>query len=67
MQDNIEPSLRIMELLAEHPELREILHQHGAFCDECVAANFDTVQQAAIMHGLDVHALIADLRAAKSS
>ncbi|MEK8089866.1 DUF1858 domain-containing protein [Thermithiobacillus plumbiphilus] len=67
MQENIEPSLRIMELLASHPELREVLHRNGAFCDECVAANFDTVQQAAIMHGLDVQELIAQLRAAKSS
>ena len=65
--DPINPKLRITELLASHPELREILHQHGAFCDECVAANFDTVQQAAIMHGLDVHELIAELQAAKPS
>lgn len=65
--DPITPELRITELLMNHPELREVLHQHGAFCDECIAMNYDTVQHAAMMHGLDLNSLIAELQTAQKS
>lgn len=64
--NEINVSMRIAELIARHPELGTLLRRQGVFCDECVAANYDTLKQVAQMHGLDLEQLLAELKAALS-
>ena len=52
----------IILTVQQHPEIIEIFMQYGLGCVGCMAANFETIGQGAAAHGLDVDALIADIK-----
>jgi hybrid cluster-associated redox disulfide protein len=52
------------QVVMEHPETIEVFFRHGLFCLGCAAASFETIEQGALAHGLDVEKLIADLNEA---
>ncbi len=55
--------MRIEEIVAEHPETVRIFFKHGLMCIGCAAAQFESLAQGAMAHGIDVDALVADLNA----
>lgn len=65
-KQQVDIRLRMMELINRYPVLGEVLHRHGVFCDECIAANHDTLKEVAQMHGIDLAQLLAELQAAQS-
>ena len=46
------------ELLEKHPESVEVLMGFGMHCIGCPAAMFETLEQGAMAHGIDVKELV---------
>lgn len=43
----------VKELIDEHPDVQEILMEYGLHCAGCSFSEFDTLEDGAMMHGLD--------------
>ena len=53
-----------MEVIQQHPETIEVFMGAGMGCIGCAAAHFENIEQAAMVHGLDLDALMEDLNGA---
>ncbi len=51
----------IGELIQNKPEAVEILLRHGLGCIGCPASQMETIEEAAIVHGIDVDQLLKAL------
>ena len=51
----------IIEAVQSHPEIMEVFAEYGLGCIGCMAAHFETIDQGAGAHGIDVDALIEDI------
>ena len=54
---------KIGELLEKAPEKAEILLDMGMHCLGCPASQMETLEEACIVHGIDVEEVIAKLNA----
>ena len=59
----IEKNMTIGELLEKAPEKAEILLNAGMHCLGCPASQSETIEEACMVHGIDVDELIATLNA----
>ncbi len=57
----INRKMSIEEVVRTHPETIVIFERHGLGCLGCQAALFESIEQGAEVHGINVDALIADL------
>ncbi len=57
----INKKMSIDEVVKKHPETVATFERHGLGCLGCQAALFESIEQGAEVHGVDVEALIADL------
>ncbi|MFA6981476.1 MAG: DUF1858 domain-containing protein [Patescibacteria group bacterium] len=51
----------IAEVLSQHPEIAEVLLDHGLHCVGCPASGLDTIEKGAQVHGMkdeDVDAMM---------
>jgi len=55
---------RIGDLLREYPQAAEVFSRHGLGCIVCLGASMETVEEGAMMHGLDTDEIIAELNKA---
>lgn len=62
----ITKEMSIREAIEAHPEIAPVFIQHGMGCLGCAIASFESIEEGAVAHGIDVDALIADLNAAIS-
>ncbi len=53
---------RIGELLDNAPDLAVVLNNIGMHCTGCPSARMETLEQAAMVHDIDIDDLIEDLR-----
>lgn len=53
----------IADVLMKERALAPIFMSHGLHCLGCAAANMETIQEAAGVHGIDADSLINDLNA----
>lgn len=60
----ITKDMSIREAIELYPQVAPIFVQHGMGCLGCAIASFETIEEGALAHGIDVDALIADLNAA---
>ncbi|MFW3145276.1 MAG: DUF1858 domain-containing protein [Thermoplasmatota archaeon] len=67
MTDTITKDMSIAEVIQKHPDLIPIFIQHGLGCLGCAMASFETIEQGALAHGMDVKALMKDLNDAVSA
>ena len=51
----------IIEAVQNHPEILQVFAEYGLGCVGCMAARFETLEQGAAAHGIDIDALVADL------
>lgn len=51
----------IGELIREKPEAAEILFQFGMGCVGCPSAQMETLEEAAVVHGLELTSLLEAL------
>jgi len=49
------------ELMQKYPESAEILMNKGMHCIGCNMAGFETIEQGAMMHGLDSEEIIREI------
>ena len=50
-----------MELLEKYPQTVEVLAKKGFHCLGCALASFETLEQGASAHGIDVDGLVQEL------
>lgn len=62
----ISKDMTISEVVAKYPKTIEIFLEHGMGCFGCGVAQFETVEQGAIAHGLNLKKLMTDLNKAVS-
>ena len=54
----------IIEAVQNHPEILQVFAEYGLGCVGCMTARFETLEQGAAAHGIDIEALVADLNKA---
>jgi hybrid cluster-associated redox disulfide protein len=60
----LDPSMKIAEAIALDPRMRDVLAQfHLGGCSSCAINEEDTIEQAAMSHGIDLGRLMAALTA----
>ena len=60
----ITKDMGIMEIIEKWQQTAQVLMQQGMGCIGCAAAHFETIEDGAVAHGMDVDALMAALNAA---
>jgi len=58
----ITPNTQIGELLREFPEAAGILQEMGMHCPGCPSAQHETLEEACIVHDMDIDSLVEDLK-----
>ena len=59
----IEKTTKIGELLESVPEKADILLEAGMHCLGCPASQAETLEEACMVHGIDIEELLAKLNA----
>lgn len=54
----IKKDTTINEIISAYPEALKFFADLNMSCGQCFAVNFDTIENGALMHGLDVNRLI---------
>ena len=49
------------EIVSKHPEIVDVFMKHGLHCIGCMAAQYETLEQGAKAHGIDVKKLVKEL------
>lgn len=57
----IEKTIKIGDLIEQYPEKAEILLETGMHCLGCPAAREETIEEACMVHGIDVDELVKKL------
>lgn len=58
----INANTQIGELLREFPEAAQILQEMGMHCPGCPSAQHETLEEACMIHDMDIDSLIEDLK-----
>ena len=58
----IRPDMTIREVLELKPAAARVLLSMGMHCLGCAIANSETLEEAAIAHGVDLNKLIEDIK-----
>ena len=61
MTNKITKDINIIELLEKYPQVAETLVEKGFHCLGCALASFETLEQGADAHGIDVEDLVKEL------
>ena len=64
MAKKITKDMTFQEVLMRHPETAQVFLEKGMHCIGCMAATFESIEQGANAHGMDVDELINDLNKA---
>jgi hypothetical protein len=61
---SIDPTATLLDTVAAHPETEAVFRAHGEAAGVCILceALFETIENAARLHGLDVERLLGDLK-----
>jgi hybrid cluster-associated redox disulfide protein len=57
----ITKEMTIEEVVSEHPETMLVFMKHGLHCVGCHVSAFESIEEGAMAHGINVDALIEDL------
>jgi len=63
----ITKEMTIEDIVSKYPETIKVFMQAGLGCLGCSAARFENIEQGAMVHGIDVDQLIADLNRVSES
>ncbi|UCH12313.1 MAG: DUF1858 domain-containing protein [Candidatus Omnitrophota bacterium] len=64
MADKIKKEMSLAEIVQKYPETTEVFQKHGLHCIGCPIASFETLEQGAAAHGMDLKVLLEDLNKA---
>ena len=59
--------MTIGEVIQKYPDSAKVMMQHGLHCIGCHVSVWETIEQGAAMHGIDVGKLVADINKQISS
>ncbi len=59
----IEKNINLVELMQKYPEKVNILLEAGMHCLGCMASQFESLEEACMVHGIDVDDLLEKLNA----
>ncbi len=59
--DMLDKKMAISDIVDNYPETFEVFISHGMHCIGCMAADFESVEEGALVHGIDVDELMRDL------
>lgn len=59
--NRITGNMKIEEIVAKYPQTIGIFFQYGLGCVGCHAASFESLAEGAMMHGIDLDAMLKDL------
>ena len=57
----IEKDINLTDLIQGYPEKVNILLESGMHCLGCMASQFETLEEACLVHGIDVEELLTKL------
>lgn len=60
----ITKDMNIVEVVNTYPEAVDVFQEYGMHCFGCMAARFESIEQGAQAHGIEVDKLIQDLNKA---
>lgn len=58
----ITKDMNIAKLIEEYPETAQVLREHGLGCVGCAIAGMESIEQAAMSHGIEAEKLVSDLK-----
>ena len=61
MADEISKDNSISQVIQDHPETIPVFMNHGLGCIGCALAKFETIEQGALAHGMDIEKLMKDI------
>ncbi len=57
----ITKEMTIEEVVSQYPETMMVFMRHGLHCVGCHVSAFESIEEGALAHGINVDALISDL------
>ncbi len=57
----VNKNTKINDILSAYPEAKRFFNEKQMSCGSCFAVNFDTLENGALMHGMEAHTLIGQL------
>lgn len=63
-KDEITEDMTIKEVIDKYPQSATVFMKYNVGCIGCLAASFEKVKDIAVVHGIDVKALVKDLNLA---
>lgn len=60
----ITKDMKIQEIISKYPYTVEVFFRHGLMCIGCVVAQFESLEEGAIAHGINTNTLLKDLNQA---
>lgn len=63
----ITKDIKIEEVVTQYPETMMVFMKHGLHCVGCHVSAFESIEDGAMAHGIDVDALVEDLNRVISS
>jgi len=63
----ITKDINIEEVVTQYPETMMVFMKHGLHCVGCHVSAFESIEDGAMAHGIDVDALVEDLNRVISS
>lgn len=57
----ITKDMKIEAVVTEHPETMMVFMKHGLHCVGCHVSAFESIEEGAMMHGINTDALVEDL------
>ena len=53
--------MSIVQIVSKYPDTAEVFIRHGLHCIGCAAARFETLDEGAMVHGIELDPLLTDL------
>lgn len=63
----ITKDIKIEDVVTQYPETMMVFMKHGLHCVGCHVSAFESIEDGAMAHGIDVDALVEDLNRVISS
>jgi len=60
----ITKDMKLGDVIGKHPETIEIFMKHGLHCVGCHVASYESIEEGASSHGIDVEKLLEELNKA---
>lgn len=60
----ITKDMGIIDIVNQYPQTVPVFQSYGMACIGCMAARFETLEQGAAAHGIDIASMVEDLNKA---